>query len=40
MGEMSIPKPDDSGRLLEPFINQARKKLEGEPDRSMGLMHE
>ncbi|AVM66123.1 hypothetical protein ACQREA_17155 [Dietzia cinnamea] len=35
MGEMSIPKPDDSGRLLEPFINQARKKLEGEPDRSM-----
>lgn len=35
MGEMSIPKPDDSGRLLEPFINRARKKLEGEPDRSM-----
>lgn len=35
MGEMSIPDADDSGRLLEPFIEQARKKLEGEPDRSM-----
>lgn len=35
MGEMSIPDADDSGRLLEPFIEQARKNLEGEPDRSM-----
>lgn len=35
MGEMSIPDADDSGRLLEPFIEQARKRLEGEPDRNM-----
>jgi len=35
MGELSIPDAEDPGEMLEPFIEQARKRLEGEPDRRM-----